>query len=132
MRRSVAGSAWWSRSRGLPPAVYAAWTASLAQTPGRPARILAWANGPAGFVVGSPAALSWGAGEAWNQVGWHEIERGSWNAETATLTWTLHSGPRGSVTLDESGRLPDCSGNASPPLLPWNASCPSRATGGSS
>ena len=107
MRKSVAGSAWWSRSRGLPRAVYAAWTASLAQTPGRPARILAWAKGPEGFVVGSPAALSWGAGEAWNHVGWHEIERGGWNAETATLTWTLHSGPRGSVTLDESGRLPE-------------------------
>ena len=55
MRRSAAGSAWWSRARGLPSAAYSAWRASLAQFPGRPARILAWAEGPGGFVVGSPA-----------------------------------------------------------------------------
>jgi hypothetical protein len=107
MRRAVTGSAWWSRSHGLPPVAYAAWTASLAQTPGRPARILAWARGVAGFVVGSPAALSWSAQDEWTHLGWHEIERGEWNAETATLSWTLHSGGRGAVTLEEPGRLPE-------------------------
>ena len=108
MRRSAAGSAWWSRARGLPPAAYSAWYASLAQFPGRPVRILAWAEGPGGFVVGSPAALSWSGGEdAWTHVGWHEIERGGWNAETATLSWILHGGRRGSVTLEKPGRLPE-------------------------
>jgi hypothetical protein len=107
MRRLTAGSAWWSRARGLPQAAYAAWKASLAQTPGRPARILAWAKGPAGFVVGSPAALSWGGEAGWSHVGWHEIEHGGWNAETATLSWTLHGGRRGSVGLDEPARLPE-------------------------
>jgi hypothetical protein len=107
MRRSAAGSAWWSRARGLPPAAYSAWRASLAQSPGRPVRILAWAEGPAGFVVGSPASLSWGGEGAWTHVGWHEIERGGWNAETATLSWMLHGGRRGSVALVKPGRLPE-------------------------
>ena len=107
MRRSPGGSAWWSRSRGLPRAAYTTWTASLAQTPGRPARILAWAKGPTGFVIGSPAALSWEAEDGWAHLGWHEIERGGWNAETATLTWTLYGGRRGSVMLDQPGRLPE-------------------------
>ena len=107
VRRSESGSAWWSRSRGLPGAAYAAWRASLAQATGRPARILAWAKGPAGFVVGSPAALSWGGEDGWTHVGWHEIERGGWNAETGTLAWTLHGGRRGSVTLEQPGRLPE-------------------------
>src|SRR5215210_9578287 len=108
MGSSAAGSAWWSRSRGLPREAYAAWQASLAQSPGRPARILAWAKGPGGFVVGSPAALSWEAADGtWSHLGWHEIERGGWNGETATLSWTLHGGRRGAVTLDEPGRLPE-------------------------
>jgi hypothetical protein len=107
MRRSAAGSAWWSRSRGLPRATYANWRESLAATPGRPARILAWAASPGGFVIGSPAALSWEGEEGWTHVGWHEIERGGWNTETATLSWTLHGGRRGSVTLDQPGRLPE-------------------------
>src|ERR671916_157074 len=87
-------SAWWSRTRGLPRPAYAAWTASLAEQPGRPARILAWASGPDGYVVGSPAALSWGEQE-WRHVGWHEIERGGWNAETAKLSWAQYGGRRG-------------------------------------
>jgi hypothetical protein len=107
MRRSAAGSAWWSRSRGLPRAAYASWRESLAATPARPARILAWAAGPGDFVIGSPAALSWGGGEGWTHVGWHEIERGGWNTETGALSWTLHGGRRGSVTLDRPGRLPE-------------------------
>ncbi len=99
-------SAWWSRTRGLDRAAYVAWTASLAERPGRPARILAWARGPDGYVIGSPAALSWGESE-WTHVGWHEIERGGWNSETAKLSWSLYGGRRGSVGLDEPGRLPE-------------------------
>jgi hypothetical protein len=99
-------SAWWSRTRGLPRPAYAAWTAALADHPGRPARILAWARGPDGYVIGSPAALSWGEQE-WSDVGWHEIERGGWNAETARLSWVLYGGRRGSVGLDDPGRLPE-------------------------
>jgi hypothetical protein len=107
MRGSVVGSAWWSRSRGLPRADYAGWTASLGQTPGRPVRILAWATGPTEFVVGSPAALSWGREETWSHIGWHEIERGGWNAETATLIWALYGGRRGSARLEKPGRVPE-------------------------
>lgn len=100
------GSAWWSRTRGLPRPAYAAWARSLTAAPGRPVRVLAWTRGAQGYVVGSPAALSWGEAE-WQHVGWHEIERGGWNAETASLSWALYSGRRGSVGLDPPGRLPE-------------------------
>jgi hypothetical protein len=102
----VRTSAWWSRTRGLDRPTYAAWTRSLGEQPDRPARILAWTRGPDGYVVGSPAALSWGEQE-WSHVSWHEIERGGWNAETRTLSWARYGGRRGSVGLDEPGRLPE-------------------------
>lgn len=87
--------------------MYAAWRASLAaEHPGRPVRILAWAQGPDGYAVGSPAGLSVGEQE-WRHVGWHEIERGGWNAETAVLSWAQYGGRRGSVGLTGPGRLPE-------------------------
>ena len=59
-------------------------------------------------MVGSPAALSWSAADStWTHVGWHEVERGGWNAETRKLSWALYGGRRGSVVLDEPGRLPE-------------------------
>jgi len=100
---------WWSRSRGLPGDVFTSWATSLQSEPGRPARILAWAVGPAGdqFCVGSPAALSWGGPSGWRHVGWHLIERGGWNAELHQLSWVQLDGRRGAVQLDAPGRLPE-------------------------
>jgi hypothetical protein len=109
---TAGGSAWWSRSRGLPKAIYDSWRTSLATEPGRPARIFAWATTSTGFCIASPATLSYGDEEAWKHIGWHEIERGAWNAELRKLTWALHaapgkSSPRGSLELIEPGRLPE-------------------------
>jgi hypothetical protein len=106
------GSAWWSRSRGLPRAIYDSWRSSLATQPGRPARILAWATTSRGFCIASLATLSYGDEEDWKHVGWHEIERGAWNAELRKLTWSLHAAPgepspRGSLELVEPGRVPE-------------------------
>ncbi len=81
-------------TRGLPPDVHASWRRSLAAHDGAPSRILAWARGQDGFVIGSPAVLSIGGAAAeadhgaaagtdsWRHVGWHEIEHGGWNAES--------------------------------------------------
>ena len=111
-KNTVRGSAWWSRSRGLPRAVYDSWRSSLAAQPDRPARILAWARTPAGCCIASPAALSYEYEEGWRHVGWHEIERGGWNAELGKLSWALHAAPgqpspRGSLELVDPGRLPE-------------------------
>jgi hypothetical protein len=105
-------STWWLRSRGLPNAVYDSWQASLAAQPSPSARILAWATTPAGFCIASPAALSYGNEDGWKHIGWHEIERGSWNAELRTLSWVRHAAPgqaaiRGSLELIEPGRMPE-------------------------
>ena len=69
-----------------------------------------------GFCIASPATLSYGDEEDWKHVGWHEIERGAWNAELRKLTWSLHAAPgkpspRGSLELVEPGRCPSCSGS---------------------
>ena len=101
---------WWSRARGLPADVHASWAASLAQEPGRPPRILAWAAGPGPdpqYGVGSPAAFSAGDAGAWRHVGWHLIERGGWNDELHELSWVQLDGRRGTVQLDRPGRLPE-------------------------
>lgn len=97
-------------ARGLPPETYEAWRASLTATPGAPVRVLAWARGDDGYVVGSPALLSVGGGDPgpdWRHVRWHEIEHGGWNAESRSLSWTLYGGRRGRVGLREPGRLPE-------------------------
>ena len=102
---------WWSKTRGLDPNVYASWIETLAEVPGRPARILAWTHaidtGPEpGVVVLSPAALSVRTEDAWHHVGWHEIERGGWNVETAQLRWQTYSGKRAAVGLPDPARVP--------------------------
>jgi hypothetical protein len=106
------GSAWWSRSRGLPKTVYESWNTSLAAQGGQPIRILGWAKTPTGFCVASPATLSYGDELAWEHLGWHEIERGGWNADLNKLSWVRYAPPgeaaaRGSLELTEPGRLPE-------------------------
>jgi hypothetical protein len=105
-------SAWWTRSRGLPSAVYYSWKASLAAHSGRSTRILAWATSRTGFCVASPAAFSHGNDNGWEHIGWHEIEHGSWNSELRKLTWVRYAAPgeapaRGSLELTEPGRMPE-------------------------
>jgi hypothetical protein len=109
---AVRGSAWWSRSRGLPRAVHDSWRSSLEAQPNRPARILAWAKTSTGYGIASPTILSYGDEDGWKHIGWHEIERGSWNAEQGQLSWVLHAAqgnaaPRGSLELVKPGRLPE-------------------------
>jgi hypothetical protein len=105
-------SAWWSRARGLPKDVHSAWLKSLVEQPGRPARILAWGTSSEGWCIGSPAALSYRRDGVWHHVGWHEIERGDWEAEQRRLSWSQYVGADEStravsVVLTEPGRLPE-------------------------
>lgn len=104
-----------SRSRGLPRATYDSWLASLhgegSPDDGWPARVLAWAGSEQDdvrtFCIGAPATLSHGWETGWRHVGWHEIEHGGWNAELRQLSWVQVGGRRGTVPLDEPGRLPE-------------------------
>jgi hypothetical protein len=106
------GSTWWSRSRGLPKTVYESWKTSLDGQAHGPTRILGWAKTPAGFCIASPAAFSFGDQLAWDHLGWHEIERGGWNAELNKLSWVRYAAPgeaptHGVLELTEPGRLPE-------------------------
>lgn len=113
MRNNEGGrSAWWSRSRGLPRAAYDSWRASLGAQSDRPDRILAWAATSKGLCIASLAFFSYGSEDAWQHIGWHEIERGGWNAELHRLSWVLYGAPgevavRGSLELTEPGLMPE-------------------------
>lgn len=100
-------SAWWSRSRGVPAPAYQTWAASLRAQRGDPPRILAWTATADGFCIGSAGALSYGDQAAWTHLGWHEIERGGWDAETHRLSWQRYEGEPGFVELGVPGRLPE-------------------------
>ena len=95
----------WKKSK-LPSEAAQAWRASLA--PGQTDRVLAWAATVDGrLVVLGPDALSHGSGDDWRHVGWHEIERGGWNAETEQLQWQTYAGARGSAALPDPARVPE-------------------------
>jgi hypothetical protein len=68
---------------------------------------LVWARTADGYCIGSPARFSYGDELDWTHLGWHEIEHGTWNSETAVLGWTRHGGGRGSVHLTQPGRMPE-------------------------
>ena len=104
MRRS---GGWWTRTRGLPPAVHRSWAASLGRLPGREVRVLAWAQTGSGFAVGSRSALSFPAPDGWSHLGWHEIARGGWDAGPQRLHWTTVGGVEDSLELQRPGRLPE-------------------------
>jgi len=91
----------------MPQEEYRSWASSLAVQPGRQVRILAWAATQGGFAVASPSALSFGHEGDWTHLGWHEIERGGWDEQTGTLTWSRYGGTTGELTLTEPGRLPE-------------------------
>ncbi|WP_026926020.1 hypothetical protein [Granulicoccus phenolivorans] len=62
-----------------------------------------------GWCLGLPDRLVWSdpiVPGGWRQLGWHEIERGQYNAETGTLRWTTVEGRAGSVRLPKPGNLP--------------------------
>ena len=101
-------TAWWSRSRGLPGDAYASWRSSMQEVSGRTPRILAWAGEGDQLAIGSPTVLSTGGAGGWQHVGWHEIERGGWDATSSRLRWRTTAAPRRerSVTLTDPGRLP--------------------------
>ena len=80
---------------------------SLGEAVGGRVRVLAWARGDEGVVVGLAGSLAIGAPDGWRFVPWHEIDNGGWRAESGRLRWTLLSGERGEVVLDQPGQLPD-------------------------
>jgi hypothetical protein len=65
---------------------------------------------PTGVAIASPSVLSYPveADDApWVHLGWHEIERGGWDAESSRLGWVRYGGERGQIELVQPGRLPE-------------------------
>ena len=42
----------------------------------------------------------------WSQVGWQEIQHGTWDRDNELLTWTLIDGTEHSAVLTEAGQVP--------------------------
>ncbi|MBK8446050.1 MAG: hypothetical protein IPL41_04970 [Micropruina sp.] len=88
---------------GLPPVAFR----TLNEAAGRRVRVLAWAKGVDGAVVGLAHALALPTADGWRFVGWHDIDTGGWNAERRRLRWRLVGGDSDEVMLDQPGSLPD-------------------------
>ncbi len=70
-------------------------------------RVLASGRSPLGPVLGLTDALVYSDGTTCHEVPWHEVDRGGWDQESGTLRWTGVDGGSGSLSLTETGRLPD-------------------------
>lgn len=108
--------------KGLDRGVHRSWSDSWRSAGVAAGPLLAWANtDDAQFCIGAAGVLSISSGEqdrrAWLHVGWHLIERGGFDADTSTLSWTLYAedvdspgsdadATTGSVALPQPGRLP--------------------------
>lgn len=80
---------------------------SLGEAIGGRVRVLAWARGADGVVVGLPDRLAIQTGDGWRFVGWHDIDKGGWDAKDSRLRWALVGGGDDEVVLTEPGSLPD-------------------------
>ncbi|CAI9411139.1 hypothetical protein AESSP_02588 [Aestuariimicrobium sp. T2.26MG-19.2B] len=87
----------------LPPAV----SRDLeSRVPG--ARALAWAAGPDdSWAVALDSALAIGRRGQWEVHGWHLLQAGGWNRDSSSLRWTTNTDERGSIVLDDPGRVPE-------------------------
>ena len=96
-----------SRSRGMGDEAHESLLTSLGAQPLALTRILSWTYAREGFCVGTPTHLNVGDTSGWLHVGWHEIERGDWNAETQALRWAQYGGRRGTAHHDPPARMPE-------------------------
>ncbi len=76
---------------------------SLGEAIGGRVRVLAWARGADGVVVGLPDRLAIQTGDGWRFVGWHDIDKGGWDAKDSRLRWALVGGGDDEVMLDRTG-----------------------------
>ncbi|WP_298132685.1 hypothetical protein [Micropruina sp.] len=88
---------------GLPSADFR----SLIAAVGRRVRVLAWAQGGDGPVVGLAGQLAIQQPDGWRFVPWHEIASGGWDSDSGRLRWRLTDGSDGEVLLRDPGSLPD-------------------------
>lgn len=80
----------------------------LATALGRRANILAQGLDTEGepVLVGTVDKVAVKRDGAWIAMGWHEVERGSWRAETGIFRWTDMRGEAYEATLERPGQLP--------------------------
>lgn len=105
--------------RGLDRSVRSGWQESARAAGLDPGNLLGWEpTADGGLCLASIGLLSTGLGSAagssatdWRHIGWHQIERGGYDKDTARLHWQLYAdgsqAESGEVRLQEPGRLPE-------------------------
>ena len=78
----------------------------ISELAGAKTRPLASGRSTVGPVVGLDGRLLYRNDAGWNQLPWHEVERGNWDRDTQRLTWTTVDGVTGELELRTPGRLP--------------------------
>lgn len=69
--------------------------------------VLGIGRGPGGVAVGTDTAFAVRrGGNPWEAVGWHEIQHGSWDPQSHTLSWELIDQTDDHLVLTEAGQLP--------------------------
>jgi len=100
--------------RGLDRSVRSRWHASAKAAGLEPGNLLGWEpTADGGYCVASVGLLSLAGstGTDWTHIGWHRMERGGYDKDTATLHWQLYADEpgqeTGEVRLQDPGRLPE-------------------------
>jgi hypothetical protein len=109
---------------GLDRTVRSGWQESAKATGLQPGRLLGWElTADGGYCIASVGLLSvtrsgtTGDKPGWSHIGWHRIERGGYDRDSATLRWELYAtdpdaeapsgeAQSGAVRLKDPGRLP--------------------------
>lgn len=102
------GGIWQGSRRGMDADIHHSWQESL--TDRTPGPLLGWEFTDRGqYCVIASGVLSISSGDLskpeWHHVGWHEIERGSFDGDTLTLRWTRYDTEPEEVRLDKPGRV---------------------------
>jgi hypothetical protein len=94
--------------RRLDRGVHSSWQASAKADGLVPGRLLAWElTADEHHCIASAGLLSIGRESGdWLHIGWHRIERGGYDRDSASLHWELYDSGSGGVRLKDPGRLP--------------------------
>lgn len=70
-------------------------------------QLLTAGSGPAGKLVVCRETLCCKIEDSWREWGWDEVLNGSWSPQTSTFVWSTTGGEQFSLTLEDTGRVPE-------------------------
>jgi hypothetical protein len=68
--------------------------------------VLAMAKGEGALCVATPQTFCVHSADAWQVIGWENIQNGDWDNDSQTLSWMLLDGTVGRASVTDTDRLP--------------------------